>query len=129
MSPRVLFVDDEPMVVNALERMLHYDFDVETATSGAAAKQMLAQKPYAAIVSDMRMPGITGALLLKHSYEHYPHTARLLLTAQCDLDEQTSAISEGHIHGMLYKPCSAAELRNTLHQALLRASVSSAIPV
>ncbi len=122
MAIRALFVDDEPMVVQALARMLRNDYDVDTATSGAQACEMLSQNAYAIVVSDMKMPGISGAHLLKHVYQNSPGTARMLLTAQCDVDEQTFAISEGHIHGMLYKPCSAAELRNALKVALHRAS-------
>ncbi len=124
MSTRILFVDDEPLVVQAIQRILHGTFQVDIATSGSEAVAKLSTERYAAIVSDMKMAGMSGAMLLKFAYQHYPDMARLLLTAQCDLDEQTFAISEGHVHGMLYKPCSSAELKLSLNRAILKVSES-----
>ncbi|HET6340312.1 MAG TPA: response regulator, partial [Polyangiales bacterium] len=81
--PSVLFVDDEPLVLRALGRMvrpLQNEFDAVFAANGAEALDQLAIKPIDVLVSDMRMPGMDGAALLAQVQRHFPATARVILS-------------------------------------------------
>jgi DNA-binding NtrC family response regulator len=83
---KILCVDDEPRVLEALKRHLREHFEVLTADSGAAAIDIInANKDLAIIVSDMRMPEMDGATLLRHARVLQPGAVRVLLTGQADI--------------------------------------------
>jgi CheY-like chemotaxis protein len=125
--PSVLCVDDEPRVVDGLALHLRRDYQVLTAHGGQSALQLLKEKgPPAVIVSDMRMPGMNGAVLLKHVKNLYPDTARILLTGEPGRDAAIAAVNEGQIFRFLTKPCPPDQLRSAIdaavnHHRLLRA--------
>ena len=105
-KPWVLCVDDEPRVLEAIEQNLAFDFEIRTATSGAAALELLEQHPgCGVVVSDMRMPAMNGAELLARVREVSPRTTRVLLTGQASLDAAITAVNEGGIYRFLIKPC------------------------
>ena len=106
----ILCVDDEPRVLESLENHLALDYDVVTATSGADGLRALASRPFAVVMSDMRMPGMNGATFLARARELYPETTRMLLTGQADLHDAASAINEGNIFRLLLKPCETSLL-------------------
>ena len=84
---RVLFVDDEPRVLEAIERtlfQLEMDWDVSFAEGGPAALAELEKAHFDVVVSDMRMPGMDGAALLGEVCAKYPHVARIVLSGQTD---------------------------------------------
>ncbi len=111
MSERVLFVDDEPNVLEAIRRQLRKRFDVETASHGEQALQILQQNgPFAVVVSDMRMPGMNGAELLSRAREVAPDTVRMILTGHAEIESAITAINDGHIFRFLCKPCSTETL-------------------
>lgn len=113
--PRVLCVDDERNLLTAFERNLYKDFDITTATSGAAGIEALdTNGPFEVIVSDMRMPNMDGATFFARVRESAPDTVRILLTGQADTASAIKAINEGAIFRFLTKPCS----RETLVRAL-----------
>lgn len=112
MIEKILVVDDEPHVIGALSRMLGDEFDVDTASTGKEASDLLATNNYALIVSDMRLPDMCGTALLTHVYDNYPATARLLLTARYDAEVQDS------IFALLLKPCTCAQLTQTIKDAI-----------
>jgi response regulator RpfG family c-di-GMP phosphodiesterase len=116
--PRVICVDDDPQVLSGLSLHLRRKYEVETATSGAAALELLARKPEAAVViSDMRMPGMNGAELLAKASASYPHTTRILLTGYAELDAALAAVNHGHVFRFLVKPCPPPELLSTVEAA------------
>jgi response regulator RpfG family c-di-GMP phosphodiesterase len=125
--PSVLCVDDEPRVVDGLALHLRRDYQVLTAHGGQSALQLLKEKgPPAVIVSDMRMPGMNGAVLLKHVKNLYPDTARILLTGEPGRDAAIAAVNEGQIFRFLTKPCPPDQLRSAIdaavnHHRMLRA--------
>src|SRR5205823_6465792 len=80
--------------------------------SGAQALAILDKEPFDAVVSDMRMPGMTGAQLLEQVRERYPHMVRIILTGQCDEESGLRALRVAH--QMLYKPCDAESLKATV---------------
>jgi response regulator RpfG family c-di-GMP phosphodiesterase len=116
--PRVLLVDDEPSILDGLRRQLRRSFAVSTATGGAEGlKLMDEQEPFAAVVSDMRMPGMDGAAFLAQVRQKAPDTVRLLLTGQADTQSAIAAINDGQIFRFLTKPCPADALQGALVDA------------
>ncbi len=115
MNRRILFVDDEPNVLSGIRRMLRpqrNEWTTEFAESGADALATLAKAPYDVIVSDMRMPGMTGDQLLGEVRTRYPHMVRIILTGQCDKESGLRALRVAH--RMLNKPCDPEELKLTV---------------
>jgi response regulator RpfG family c-di-GMP phosphodiesterase len=92
-APTVLIVDDEPRVLDALEAILAAEFRVLRAAGGEAALEILRAEEVAVIVTDYRMPGMTGVELLRRSQEHAPDTVRIILTAYTDVDSLMEAIN------------------------------------
>ena len=122
--PRVLFVDDEENVLHGIARLVRNLVDAELATSAPAAARLLEKSvvdgasPFAAIVSDMRMPLMDGAVLLKHANEVAPDTTRLLLTGYTDLPSAIAAVNDGNIFRVLTKPCQPAQMHSALKAAI-----------
>jgi response regulator RpfG family c-di-GMP phosphodiesterase len=103
---KILFVDDEPPVLESLKRMLHREFEVDTAVGGEQAlASILARGPYSVVVSDMRMPGMNGAQFLARVRQTAPDTVRMLLTGHTDWNAAMDAVNEGNIFRFLTKPC------------------------
>lgn len=116
--PRVLFVDDDELLLEAFVDSLRRNFDVVTATGGSEGLSRLeTHGPFAVVVSDMRMPGLNGAGFLSFVQMRSPATVRILLTGQADVESAIAAVNQGHVFRFLTKPCS----RETLLQALVAA--------
>jgi response regulator RpfG family c-di-GMP phosphodiesterase len=110
--PHVLCVDDEPRVVDGMALHLRRDYQVLSANGAQNALQVLKEHGApAVIVSDMRMPGMDGAALLKHVKHLYPETTRILLTGDAGRDVAVAAVNEGQIFRYLTKPCPPDQLR------------------
>lgn len=110
--PRVLCVDDEPRVLEGLLLHLRKDYSVHGATSGEEALRRLKEIGGASVViSDMRMPGMDGAMLLRHVMASYPDTTRILLTGDAGRDAAVAAVNEAQIYRYLTKPCAPDQLR------------------
>jgi DNA-binding NarL/FixJ family response regulator len=116
MSDRVLFVDDEPNVLDGIRRQLRNRLDIETANGAAAGLEMIQSKgPFAVVVSDMRMPEMNGARFLAKVNELAPDTVRMVLSGQADLDSTVAAVNEGHIFRFLMKPCETEKLIQSIN--------------
>jgi len=116
---RVLCVDDETNVLEGLERSLFESFDVLTAKSGADGLGLIrAEGPFAAVVSDMRMPEMDGAAFLSAVKRNAPDTVRILLTGHADVDAAIAAVNRGNIYRFLCKPCPQDQLVDTLEEAI-----------
>ncbi|MBE2215138.1 MAG: HDOD domain-containing protein [Opitutaceae bacterium] len=122
---RILFVDDDPLVLAGLRRALRHlrtDFDLEFAESGLRALDILASAEYDVVVSDMRMPGMDGAALLAEVQRRHPRTVRIVLSGQSDQAQIMRCL--GCAHRFLPKPCEPAELDRVLAQiSLIRSSL------
>ena len=103
-KPTVLFVDDEAQIVNLLKIMFRADYEVYSATSGAAALDIIQSRKVDVIVSDQRMPGMTGTELLSKVRRLSPGTMRILLTGYSDLAAMVGSINEGEIFRFISKP-------------------------
>lgn len=101
----LLLVDDEDSIVASLRRLLRRDgYDIVTANSGPQGLQRLAEHDVDVILSDQRMPGMTGVEFLRRAKELYPHTVRMVLSGYTELQSITDAINEGAIYKFLTKP-------------------------
>lgn len=115
---RVMFVDDEGHVLNGITRMLDcadVEWDVETASSGVGALELLEVEPVDVLISDMQMPGMDGAQLLGEVSRLYPDTVRIVLSGQANKEMVYRAVTP--MHQYLAKPCEADVLRETISRA------------
>jgi response regulator RpfG family c-di-GMP phosphodiesterase len=103
--PRILLVDDEPMLLDGLRRQLRREFRVETAVGAANGLFALGQEqPFEVIVSDFLMPGINGAQFLAATKKAAPTATRMLLTGHTSLSDAAVTVNEGQVYRMLLKP-------------------------
>jgi response regulator RpfG family c-di-GMP phosphodiesterase len=119
MKKRILFVDDDPQILTMLERMLEgmrSEWDMDFIDDGAKALKLMFERPYDAILSDVRMPGMNGAELLGLVSQSYPHTVRIVMSAYSDRDTTLRLV--GTAHQFIAKPFDFALLRDTLSNAL-----------
>lgn len=117
--PRVLLVDDEPNILKALGRSLRQEsIEILTAPSAEEALQIMHEQPVDLLISDMRMPGMSGADLLARAAAEWPQTRRVLLTGYADLESTIKAVNEGHISSYLHKPWDDLELRQVVSELL-----------
>jgi two-component system probable response regulator PhcQ len=115
----ILLVDDEPHVTDALKRALRREpYEFLTATSGAAAQQILDRQHVDVVVSDEQMPGISGSEFLSSVRKQFPHTIRMILSGQASLEAAVRAINEGEVYRFFLKPCNPTDLIFTIQQAL-----------
>lgn len=118
----ILCVDDELDNVQALERLFRSKYTVLTATSGKQALEILDQEPgpIALIITDQRMPQMTGVEFLAYTIEKFPDTSRLLLTGYTDIESIVQAVNTGQIYRYLTKPWDPVDLHATVDQAVER---------
>ena len=117
----ILIVDDEPRVLDALEAILAAEFRVLRAGNGREALDRLGAEPdVAVILTDYRMPGMTGVELLRESLERAPDATRIVLTAYTDVDSLMDAINTGRIYHFVPKPWEPNELLLVVRRAAER---------
>jgi CheY-like chemotaxis protein len=108
---RVLCVDDEANVLDAFRRTLRRDFEISVADGGEVALSMLAnERPFAVVLSDMRMPGMNGIELLSRVKEIAPDSVRMMLTGNSDQQTAMDAVNGGSVFRFMTKPCSPEEM-------------------
>jgi diguanylate cyclase (GGDEF)-like protein len=120
MTHTVLYVDDEPHNLDAFQRaFFDADFidEVLTTTSAEEGLRLVTEKDIAVVVSDQRMPGMTGTEFLARVLERRPDTMRLILTAYTDVRDVIDSINRGHIYHFITKPWDAEELKIILRRA------------
>ena len=116
---RILFVDDEPKVLEGLRRMLRpmrREWEMHFAGSGEDALREMAEADFQVVVTDMRMPGMDGAELLRRVRSEYPNAVRIVLSGHSDMESILRAV--GPSHQYLTKPCDADTIRETIARAL-----------
>lgn len=119
MSENILCVDDDGNVLAGFQRSLRKEFTIETALGGAAGLAMIREKgPYAVVVADMQMPGMTGIQFLQEVERMAPDSVRLMLTGNADQKTAMDAVNHGHVYRFLTKPCPAVDLGVVLRAAL-----------
>jgi CheY-like chemotaxis protein len=117
--PRILIVDDEEAILETMAFTFEDDYDVLTATSARQALQILDDRgPIAAVVTDQRMPEMTGVEFLARVCERHPNTTRIILTGYADGEAMVRAINEGHVYAYVTKPWEPEELKQLVHRAV-----------
>ena len=118
-APTLLLVDDEAFILSALKRLLRRDgYHILTADSGQQGLQVLETTAVDVIVSDQRMPGMTGVEFLREARKRFPGTVRMVLSGYTELQSVTDAINEGAVYKFLTKPWD---------DELLRANIADAV--
>ncbi len=117
---RILLLDDEPYILESLQDTLRRHYDVTTTVRAADALEHLRADPsrFAAVITDMRMPGMSGDAFLREARLLAPDTTRILLTGYADVETAISAVNMGHVFRFLSKPCPADELLATCRAAV-----------
>ncbi len=124
--PSLLLVDDEAFILNALKRLLRRDgYHILTAESGQQGLEVLATTPVDVIVSDQRMPGMTGVEFLREARKRSPDTVRIVLSGYTELQSVTDAINEGAVYKFLTKPWDDEHLRANIADAFRQRSMAS----
>ena len=114
----ILVVDDEIDNLDLLKRTFRREYNVHTANSAQEALRLLEDQEFAVIVSDQRMPEMTGVELLQRAREKYPFTIRILLTGYTDINALVDAINMGHVYRYVTKPWSREEIVMTVKRAV-----------
>jgi len=117
--PQILFVDDEPNVLQGLQRMLRpmrQEWEMEFTNSGAKALAKLSERPFDIVVSDMRMPRMDGNQLLTEVMQKHPQVVRIILSGHSD--QEVILKSVGIAHQYLSKPCDPEILKTTVARAI-----------
>ena len=119
MTDKILFVDDDVHLLEGLQRTLRRQFKVETAVGGVEGLSRLAANgPFALVVADMQMPGMSGLEFLRQVQTQAPATIRLMLTGNADQKTAVDAVNDGRVFRFLNKPCPATALAPALEAGL-----------
>ncbi len=113
----ILLVDDEPEILFSLRGLLRREFDLHTAQSGAEALEILKRQPIHVIMTDQRMPEMTGVELLRRARGESPEAIRMVFTGYADIKSVVDGINQGRIFRYLTKPWDPDELVAVLHEA------------
>jgi len=115
----ILLVDDERRVLNALSRMLlEEDYRILKALNGYDALEAIKNNRVDLIISDQRMPGMSGLAFLKKAAEVDPWTVKIMLTGYLDINEAMETINEAGIYKFIRKPWDEDELKSTIRNGL-----------
>lgn len=118
MKYTILAVDDEPANLRMLERLLRKNYNVLTAMSGEEALSILSRENVSLIITDQRMPGMSGTELLRESLQTNPDTMKIILTGYTDLDALTEAINTTRVYKFVNKPWEPFALKQTIDDAI-----------
>lgn len=122
----LLLVDDEASILSSLKRLFRRDgYHILTATSGAQGLDMLAQQPVDVILSDQRMPGMTGIEFMREARRLCPSTVRITLSGYTDLQSIIEAVNEGAVYKFLTKPWEDDLLRGHVAQAFEQSELAA----
>jgi FixJ family two-component response regulator len=115
MADKILFVDDEPAVLEGYKRILYPEFEVDIVDGAARAFVAIEENgPYSVVISDMRMPIMNGAEFLSKIRKSKPDTVRMLFTGYTDIGPAIEAINQGSIFRFLTKPCEPVVLTTAI---------------
>lgn len=118
--PAILVVDDDPTITRTLARSLRDRFKVFTANSADAALAIIAREPIAVILTDQRMPDVSGVQLLERARDLRPETIGILISGYTDVAVLVDALNLGNVRGFLPKPWDVHQLRHQIDQAVRR---------
>lgn len=116
--PKLLVVDDEEAILETMTFTFDDDYEVVTSNDARRALDLLEeQAPVAVVITDQRMPEMTGSEFLAEVYNRYPETSRIILTGFADMASTVDAINDGHVYAYVNKPWEPDELKQIVRQA------------
>ena len=116
--PRILIVDDEEAILETMTFTFMDLYEVLTTSDPTQALEIMEEnQPIAVVITDQRMPGMTGVELLSETYQRFPETVRIILTGFADAEATVKAINDGHIYGYVNKPWEPDELKAIVKRA------------
>jgi putative two-component system response regulator len=115
---KILVIDDEPANLRLLRRVLGDDYEVFAAQSGPEGLEMLKVEDIALIITDQRMPGMSGVQVLEASQSIRPEAIKILLTGYTDIQALIDAINSGNVYKYIQKPWDAEDLKLTVKRAV-----------
>lgn len=127
-KPKILLVDDEERILRSLSMLLRTQYQIFATSDGHEALRILRQEKIHVIISDQRMPIMSGTELLRQARDIAPDTIRILLTGYSDADAALDALNDGEIFRYINKPWGPKELRETIAQAANIAGNLAALP-
>jgi FixJ family two-component response regulator len=118
---RILIVDDEEAILETMGFTFQDEYDVLTSSSAQRGLELLAERsPVAAVISDQRMPEMTGVEFLAEVFQRHPETTRIILTGFADMDAIIQSINNGHVYAYITKPWEPDELKQVVRRAVDR---------
>jgi len=119
-KPPILIVDDEPDVLFSIKGLLRHDFQLHVAESGEEALRVLREHDIHVVMTDQRMPGMSGVALMQQVRSQFPDAIRIVFTGFADIKAVVNAINTGGLYRYITKPWDPDELIETLHEAARR---------
>ncbi|MGH1349352.1 MAG: HD domain-containing phosphohydrolase [Methyloligellaceae bacterium] len=127
MNEKILLVDDDDRILDALKRRLYRKFKITTANSGAKALDILAKDPnYAVVISDQQMPEMNGIMFLRELIKEHPHIIRIMLTGNSDQHTAVCSINDAKVFRYLNKPCEIEDLGKAIIDGINQYRMESA---
>ena len=123
LDPCILVVDDDPAILETLRRQFEVRCQVRVAQTGEAALESLRERPVDVLLTDQRLPGMSGLELISRARELVPDVVAIVLSAYAEPEDLISAINEGRVYGYVRKPAHPAELATTVSNALEAAAL------
>jgi len=120
MRGQLLIIDDEEEILKALRRQFRREYDVYVAVNAEEGLRIIKEVPIQVIITDQRMPGVTGVQFLAQAKKELPDATRLLLTGYADIQAVIDAINEGDVFRYITKPWNTQELATIVHEAFER---------
>lgn len=119
MKHKILIVDDETAIQEALKMVfLREEYEVFVAGSAHEALAIMSHEPMDVVISDEKMPGMSGSELIAIVRKKYPDTIRIILTGHASIESAIRAINKGEVYRFITKPCNSTELAITVHKAI-----------
>jgi response regulator RpfG family c-di-GMP phosphodiesterase len=114
---KILYIDDEENNLNSFKAAFRREYEVTTAISGIVAKEILKTESFEIIITDQRLPGMTGVEFLSSIIDEYPEPIRMLLTGYADIQAVIDAINKGKIYQYITKPWDEQQMRVIINNA------------
>lgn len=113
----ILYVDDEQDNLNAFKAVFRRDFNIFIATSASVGKEILEENEIEVVLTDQRMPEITGVEFLESTLKDHPDCMRILVTGYSDINAVIDAINKGQVYRYVSKPWNNSDLKNIILQS------------
>ncbi len=114
---KILYIDDEENNLNSFKAAFRREYEITTAISALDAKELLKNNTFEIIITDQRMPGMTGVEFLSSIIKEYPEPIRMLLTGYADIQAVIDAINKGQIYQYITKPWDEQQMRVVINNA------------